>query len=75
MDDSKLEGTGEGVFKTLLSFINLFDYENLDPDTRSSLVNSVSIVVTKADSAKLDEGVNNTFHAIIKNCRKAKYRC
>jgi len=75
MDDSKLEGTGEGVFKTLLSFINLFDYENLDPDTRSSLVNSVSIVVTKADSAKLDEGVNNTFQAIIKNCRKPKYRC
>jgi len=75
MDDSKLEGTGEGVFKTLLSFINLFDYENLDPDTRSSLVNSVSIVVTKANSAELDEGVVNTFHAIIKNCRKAKYRC
>ena len=53
---SKVDDGGD-VLETLYEFVNLFDYENLQAETRQKLLASTAMVITKADSPEEDDNM------------------
>ena len=53
---STIENGGD-VLDTLLEFVNLFDFENLKPETKQKLLNATAMVITKAYNEQEDENM------------------
>jgi hypothetical protein len=65
MSKQHIESTNcSEVLATIYHFVNLFDYENLEPDVRRKLLKSVSLIVTKAGSVTDNESVRERLEGI-----------
>jgi hypothetical protein len=74
IDRDRLWANAEGILDTLYHFITLFDYNNLDRESKLELFRSVCLIVTKAEGPNRDGAVLNYLRGIIRTCSRNNYR-
>jgi hypothetical protein len=70
----RLWANAEGILDTLYHFITLFDYGNLDSESKHGLFGSTCLILTKADEPTRDDAVLNYLRGIIRTCSRNNYR-